>query len=103
MLPVFTDCDLHELEVHIMAAMVKEIWYGRSRNPIGLESPLGRFRCERFRGGASDLPRGRSPRISAIGRAHPRAAEDPVVSRRPAKSETLYGTADNRRGRPVGD
>src|SRR5271163_4485315 len=52
--------------------------------------------------GAPDLPRGRGARISAIGRAYPRAAEHSVVSRRAAEPETLHSAADNRRGRPLG-
>ena len=71
-------------------------------NSSGSGSPLGRLRCERLRGGAPDLPRGRGARISAIRRAHSRPAEDPVVSRRAAEPETLHSAADTRHGRPLG-
>ena len=39
----------------------------------------------------------------AIGRAHPRAAQDSVISGRAAEPETLHSAADYRRGRPLGD
>jgi len=48
--------------------------------------------------GAHRFTRGRGARISAIGRAHPRAAEIQSSRRRAAEPETPHSAADNRRG-----
>ena len=55
-----------------------------------------------FETGAPDLSRGRGARISAIGRAHKRAAKHSIVSRRAAEPETLHGAAGHRRRRLSG-
>jgi len=58
-----------------------------SRDPRGIESALGRLRCQRFRNGAPHLSRGRGAGLPAVRRANPRSKQHTGPARWSAKQK----------------